>query len=163
MERRNEDHEGRIKGAGMSLPAFSASGELPAGVHQADLGEVLSRFGGGTPARRRCTAVLRHVLELAARTGELDRLVVFGSYVTDKPAPNDVDVVLIMNRGFEPDDAPEECRVLFDHLRAQQELGASVFWVTPANIIGMTLAEFIQGWQLTREKTLRGIVEITDD
>jgi hypothetical protein len=41
------------------------------------------------------------------------------------------------------------------------ELGASVFWVTAANIIGMSVGEFIQGWQLTRDRTLRGIVEIT--
>ena len=144
----------------MPLPEMTARGELPPGVHHASLDEVAERFGGESAERRRCTATLRKIYDLATTTGQLDRLVLFGSYLTDKPSPNDVDLILIMTPGFEPEDAPEGCRILFDPARAQAEVGASVFWITEVNIIGMTPSEFIWGWQLTRENTLRGIVEI---
>jgi hypothetical protein len=35
----------------MPLPAFDEQGDLPVGVHQATLDEVLTRFGHGTPQR----------------------------------------------------------------------------------------------------------------
>lgn len=145
----------------MPLPALNSNGELPAGVHGGGLEEVFARFGTGSAARRRVTGILQHIYELATRTNQLERFIIFGSYVTNKHAPNDVDVILIMEPNFDPEDAPGECVVLFDHARAQNELGASVFWVTDENIIGMTVDEFIRGWQLTRDNTLRGIVEIT--
>jgi len=38
---------------------------------------------------------------VAAATGHLARFVVFGSFVTDKAAANDVDVFLIMDDAFD--------------------------------------------------------------
>jgi hypothetical protein len=51
-------------------------------------------------------------------------------------------------------------RDLFDHSRATVEFGASVFWVRPAAILIGTLDEFICHWQIKRDKTRRGIVEV---
>jgi hypothetical protein len=62
-------------------------------------------------------------------TGHLDRLVVFGSYVSDVAEPNDVDVVLVMRDDFATKRCPSDSLVLFDHRRADDELGASVFRV----------------------------------
>jgi hypothetical protein len=36
----------------------------------------------------------------AKATGKLERFVIFGSYITDKVEPNDVDVVLVMADDF---------------------------------------------------------------
>ena len=84
----------------MPLPAFDSRGDLPVGVHQATLAEVIERFGHGTPQREIVTARLIRIYELARRTGKLLRFVIFGSYVTTKPEPNDVDIILVMADDF---------------------------------------------------------------
>ena len=78
----------------MSLPEFNEYGDLPAGVYQAGWDEVIERFGWGSWQRLRCTRNLGHLRGLAMRTGHLSRFVIFGSYVTAKPDPNDVDVIV---------------------------------------------------------------------
>jgi len=60
-------------------------------------------------------------------------MIVFGSFVTAKAEPKDVDVVLVMRDDFDLPACPPECAVLFDHRRADDELGASDFWVRSAN------------------------------
>src|SRR5206468_9439117 len=84
----------------MPLPEFDSHGDLPIGVHRASLDEVLARFGHGTPQRQLVTARLLHVHELASGTGKLERFIIFGSYVTAKPDPNDVDIILVMRDDF---------------------------------------------------------------
>jgi hypothetical protein len=49
---------------------------------------------------------LRWLIELAQRAGVL-RIVVNGSFVTDKLEPNDVDCVLLIGPGFPQDHAAE--------------------------------------------------------
>jgi hypothetical protein len=97
------------------LPDFNELGELPVGIHRATLAEVTGRFGHGGARRQEVTDRLRRIHERAWGTGALARFVVFGSYVTAKEAPNDVDVVLVMADGFDPATRDEETRALFDH------------------------------------------------
>jgi hypothetical protein len=144
----------------MALPDFNANGDLPPGIHRATIDEVVARFGGPGYARQQCTRNLRHILELAQRTGNLERLIIFGSYVSDKLAPNDVDVILVMNESFHPDEAPIEAVGLFIHSIAQTRFGASVFWIKPTMAIGEPLDDFIAHWQFKRDDSLRGIVEV---
>jgi hypothetical protein len=59
-------------------------------------------------------------------------MMLFGSYVTDKMEPNDVDVVIVMRDDFRAELVVGEELALFDHQRAAAELGASIFWVRPA-------------------------------
>lgn len=145
----------------MALPEFNEFGELPAGIYPATLGEVLARFGTGSVRRSDVTARLRRIYELARLTGMLERLIVFGSYVTDKESPNDVDIVLVMRDGFRLSQCPPEALPLFFHDRAADEIGASVFWVRPAMLIGgETPDQFLGKWQITRDGRFRGIVEV---
>jgi hypothetical protein len=99
-------------------------------------------------------------VELAQRTGKLERLIIFGSYVSDTVAPNDVDVILVMNDSFHPDEAPIEAAGLFIHSIAQTRFGASLFWIKPTMAIGEPLDDFIAHWQRKRDDSLRGIVEV---
>jgi Family of unknown function (DUF6932) len=85
----------------MPLPEFDEQGDLPVGVHQATLDEVLTRFGYGTPPRQLVMAQLVRIYELARATGKLLRFGIFGSYVTAKPAPHDIDIILVMRDDFE--------------------------------------------------------------
>jgi hypothetical protein len=144
----------------MPLPDFNEFGDLPEGNHRASLAEVVARFGSGTAQRAAVTARLQRIYQLAVATRHLDRLVVFGSYVSDGNEPNDVDVILVMRNDFRPEVCPAESSVLFDHTRANDELGASIFWVRPDMLLGEPLEQFLTFWQTKRDGRRRGIVEI---
>ena len=145
----------------MPLPKLNRSGDLPAGVHVASMEEVIARFGAGTPQRQSATARMLKVYDLAEATGALDRFILFGSFVTAKLAPNDVDIVLVMQDHFAVRDCNEETRRLFDHQQAQREFGASVFWIRPSLLLLETTDEFVAHWQIKRDRTRRGIVEVS--
>ena len=85
--------------------------------------------------------------------------VVFGSFVTTKPEPNDVDVFLLMPDSFDADRVTGEARLLFDHAVAQAHFGASVFWLRRLAALGGEEAA-VADWQIKRDGSLRGIVEI---
>ncbi len=144
----------------MPLPDFTECGDLPHGVHPATLDEVVSRFGAGSPQRRTVTGRLQRIFQLAVSTNALDRMIVFGSYVSSKVAPNDVDVVLVMQDNFKLADCDAAVRTLFDHQLAAAEFGASVFWIRPSMLIGETLEQFVSHWQRKRDGQYRGIVEV---
>ncbi len=118
----------------MRLPEFNENGDLPVGVYRATWHDVLERFGRGSQQRMRCTRILSYVHDVAARTGHLSWFVIFGSYVTAKTDPNDVDVILVMDDNFHQDEVPLEMRGLFDHPVAQARYGASVFWIKPLGL-----------------------------
>ena len=144
----------------MPLPGFGPSGDLPPGVHRATLDEVTQRFGVGSEQRVTCTRRLAHIHQLAHRTGHLRRFIVFGSYVTAKPNPKDVDVVLVMDDAFRLEDCPIEARGLFDHALAQARYGASIFWIRPGMLIQESVEDFVAYWQTKRDGSKRGIVEV---
>lgn len=144
----------------MALPELDDAGELPVGVHPAPFTEVLTRFGAGGPQRQEVTARLERVRGCASATGMLARVIIFGSYVTDKAEPNDVDVILVMEDGFDPARFDAETQSLFDHRLAAERWGASVFWLCSGSLFLETMDEFLAHWQIKRDKTKRGIVEV---
>lgn len=88
------------------IPEFNDDGYLPPGLHPATLDEIANRFGQEPELRQAQTESLRWLLDLAKRVG-VQRLVVDGSFVTDKWEPNDVDCVLLPSRDFPRDEAAE--------------------------------------------------------
>jgi predicted nucleotidyltransferase len=146
----------------MPLPDFNSNRELPEGVYQATLNEVMTRFGSGTSQRETVTARLQQIYKLAKNTGKLQRLIIFGSYITAKPEPNDIDIVLIFDNDFDVMACDEETKMLLDHQRATRVFGASVFWTRPSLLFLETLDEFIEGWQTKRDGNRREIVEVKE-
>lgn len=146
----------------MSLPELNAHGDLPVGVHAASIAEAVARFGHPTEIRKRLGARLERIYHVAAETGGLRRFIVFGSFVTNKELPNDVDVFMIMDDRFDMDSVSGEARLLFEHSTAQVRFGASVFWVRRAAALGGEAAA-VEDWQLKRDGTRRGIVEIVSE
>jgi hypothetical protein len=96
------------------IPAINDDGYLPPGVHQATLAEVAERFGQETELRPVQMESLNWLVDVARRAGAL-RLIVNGSFVTDRPEPNDVDCVLLIGPGFPHDPTAE--KELLDGLR----------------------------------------------
>lgn len=81
----------------MGLPPFDQSGNLPRGIHRASLEEIVDRFGHGSPERE---VEIRELMELIAwaKQHSVRRLIINGSFVTEKRDPNDIDVVLLPPR-----------------------------------------------------------------
>ena len=146
----------------MPLPDFIAGGDLPPGVYRASLAETVTRFGAGSDRRKRLALRLERIYRIAAGTGHLARFVVFGSFVTEKREPGDVDVFMVMDDGFDVASLLGEARLLFDHGTAQDHFGCSVFWIRRVAALGGEETA-IKDWQVKRDGTERGIIEITGD
>jgi hypothetical protein len=58
------------------------------------------------------TTTLLEIYQLVKATGKLDRFIIYGSYVTAKPEPNDVDIFLVMTEEFEVDELTGETRII---------------------------------------------------
>ena len=146
----------------MALPELTDSGELPLGVHRASLDETLALFGTGLAQRITVAERLQRIYEVAGSTGHLARFVVYGSFVTDKSQPNDVDVFLVMDDEFDGDQLEGESMLLFDHATADAHFGASVFWVRRPTAFGGEQA-MVEYWQAKRGGGQRGIIEIVGE
>ena len=148
----------------MSLPALLPNGYLPPGVHEATLSEVVERFGTNTPRRQVLASRLQELVGLAQETRNLLRLFIWGSFVTDKLFPRDLDVFLLMQEGFDREFSalsPLQ-RYVFEHESARLLFEADVFWATEA-IGTAVLASWLSVYQLTRDMGQRGIVEVILD
>jgi hypothetical protein len=146
----------------VKIPAFNEEGDLPPGVHRATLSDVLERFGQGSVQRCAVAARLSRLYQLAVSTGHLARFVVFGSFVTAKADPNDVDVILLMEDSFDLAVVAGEATLVFQHLEAEAHFGASVFWTKRSGALGGEQA-MIEYWQVRREGGQRGIIEIVGE
>jgi len=83
----------------MPIPALLENGLLPIGLHLADMNQIAGRFGQSTARRKSLFERLRVFVELAKHCGAL-RMFVNGSFVTAKPEPGDVDVVIWLGNKF---------------------------------------------------------------
>lgn len=141
------------------LPELTDGGELPPGVHIAEWQEFEARFGGSSPRRLWLLGRLRTLLDLASTSGELRRVFIWGSFVTGKPAPKDLDILLIMSDGFEVDRLAAPVQAIFDSTRARLLFESDVFWAR-ASIGGEVLRLWLDTYQTSRDFRKRGIVEL---
>lgn len=121
--------------------------------------ELLQYFGTGNPERERIGQQLKRIFILANSTKQVARFIVFGSFVTAKPVPGDVDLFLLMEDSFDVSQVHGETALVFDSQKAQDVLGASIFWIRKQGIIGSE-QEMLEDWQIKRDNSRRGIVEV---
>jgi hypothetical protein len=110
------------------MPELTGEGELFPGVHLADWQEFQARFGGSSLGRIWLSDRLRALLALAASNGNLRRGLIWGSFVTAKPVPRDLDILLIMGDEFEVDGLAAPSQAVFDSVRAKLMFESDVFW-----------------------------------
>ena len=141
-------------------PEFDSNGDLPVGIHQATLAEIIEHFGQSNFKRRIVSQRLTRIYYLAQSIGQVARFIVYGSFITAKPFPNDVDIFMLMEDTFDLYQFNDEVAVVFDHMACQNYEGASVFWVRKMAAIGGEQAA-VEFWQTKRDDANRGIVEVT--
>lgn len=139
------------------IPAFRSDGYLPAGLHVATLAEVTFRFGSFTARRRRLAIRLRRWFDLARQTQCL-RLLIDGSFVTEKPEPDDIDAVILLPESFQ--------RQVDDGLESAVELEQMLLTRRPEEIFAAEddadWNEWFEFFSRTREADGRrkGLVEV---
>lgn len=91
------------------IPEFNDEGYLPPGIHQATSEEIAARFGREPELRQNQIESLIWLLDLCKRVG-VQRLIINGSFITDKWEPNDIDCVLLPKSDF-PQDVQAEAEL----------------------------------------------------
>jgi hypothetical protein len=140
-------------------PKFNKSGDLPTGIHKASLSDVIEHFGKGSFQRVVLAQRLHRIYDLAVETGQTVRVILFGSFITGKPNPQDLDIFLLMEDTFDVRQVAGETRIIFDHMAAQNYEGASIFWLRRMAALDGEEA-VIEHWQIKRDGKKRGIVEV---
>ena len=146
----------------MELPKFDTKGNLPLGVYLITLQSAMERFGVGSPKRVIVASRLDRIYRLVASTKKLVRFIVFGSFVTQKTEPRDLDLVLIMDDSFHVSQLTGDVGMIFRHAEADAFFGASIFWTTRSGAFGGEQA-MVEYWQLCRDGGKRGILEIVPE
>src|SRR5437899_2724406 len=100
----------------MPIPALNVDGLLPVGIYECTLSEIKARFGvfQGNDQRLRLFAKLESFLAEARAAGLVRSVLVDGSFVTSKPNPNDIDLVVVVLPGhdYTADLLPSQYNVL---------------------------------------------------
>ncbi|NOT59232.1 MAG: hypothetical protein HOP19_03295 [Acidobacteria bacterium] len=82
----------------MPIPNLNEDGLLPEGIHDCTLEEIGAQFGRFVVSERR-VRLFTQLGELVAeeqRAGIAVAVMVDGSFVTDKPEPGDIDLVIVL-------------------------------------------------------------------
>jgi len=131
------------------LPPFDDFGNLPAGIHSCTIEELVSRFGTGSEERETEINELLNFIDAAKKAG-VQRLMVNGSFVTGRLAPNDVDVVILPGP---------------DYPRQSRELeGNELIWPFLQIIVAADDADFeswaVKQFSTDRRRRAKGVVEV---
>ena len=144
----------------MNLPELNLDGYLEPGIYLAQLSEVLERFGTGTPIRERQGNLLHLIVESARKYPTIKRVLLWGSFVSSKPEPGDLDysIVVVLRHHLatiEPED-----RRFFVPFDARIHYGVDAGYLMLHEYPPETYAEFIIFLCHDRRKRPRGIVEV---
>ena len=144
------------------LPEFDEDGDLPAGIHAATLAEIEGRFGRFTVSDRRVRLFvrLRQIAELAWSSGIVERVLVAGSFITAKPEPNDVDLVLLISSEIELDDLTPSQYAMTNRRALRRIVKQSDYDATIVRAGAEDEREAMEFFQETRSGKKVGIVEV---
>ena len=81
----------------MNLPQLNADGYLDPGIYLAPLDEVLEQFGTSSPTRQQQGRLLRLIVESARKYPTIKRVLLWGSFISTKPDPGDLDYSIVVD------------------------------------------------------------------
>lgn len=144
------------------IPKFEKGGNLPKGVHKVTLDEVREIFGASSARRKWLIRNLEKIIDLAKTTGRLERVIVWGSFVSNKELPQDTDLLLIMKEDFVVDKMDLKVKKVFDYVQGRIAFNADIFW-TKSSIGEEMINLWLETYQIPRDFESRGIVEVIID
>lgn len=146
----------------MAIPLLEPSGLLPKGIYKCSLDEVRIRFGSfqGTDARPRLMQALDAFMQELRSAAIIRAIIVDGSFVTSKEAPNDIDLLLVLPTGhdFAADLSPAQYRVV-DRRRVKRVYKLDIFVVEEASADYAALTGLFHRVRLQPE-SVKGILRV---
>ena len=137
------------------IPEFYDGMYLPPGDHPATWPEVVEKFGGGAIRSDFCRRLLR--LLQAAKNCNFREVYLFGSFISAKELPGDVDLMWVYDVGLDFDSLRTECRELLNY-QIMKEREKWDLWCCSDDQDVKT--ELLKGWRTDKspEKKPRGLV-----
>ena len=148
--------------AAMPIPALNHEGVLPVGVFDCTLSEVCEHFGAFRSSDRRVQlfARLEELTEAMRFSGIFESLIVDGSFVTAKAAPNDVDVIAVLRPGHDFErDLPMSEYSLVSRALLRRRFGIDVLVAERESALYRTYVEFFSRVREAPEVT-KGLLRI---
>lgn len=145
----------------MPLPDLRPDGLLPPGLHAATLTEVGTRFGGISDRRQQLFSLLSEIVMAAAVYPSIKRVLVWGSFVTSKREPGDLDYSLIVAQNHIGFRIAEAHRRFLSPLEARQFYGVDRKYLIIADYPLEDYVDQLDFLRWNREGDECGIVEIS--
>lgn len=127
----------------MPLPDLDADGLLPPGIHAAAFAKIQARFGIGSPTRERQAELLRQIVEAAKAYPTIKCVLVWGSFTSSKPEPNDLDYSAAVSVGHPRTIIAPEHRRFIVPVEARQFYGVDKSYLV---IPDYPLAQYTKNW-----------------
>lgn len=146
----------------MAIPRLNDNGLLPEGIHTCQMEELRTRFGCFQSSDRRPRLMQQleaYILEV--RAARLIRAVLInGSFVTGKPAPNDIDLLLALPHGhdFKGDLGPAQYMVV-DSRRVRRVYGLDILVAEEGSAGYAALVRLFSRVRL-QPRLVKGILEL---
>jgi predicted nucleotidyltransferase len=125
----------------------------------ASLDELRIRFGTSTPRRQFLFRQLEIVIDQLLITRSVKQIYLFGSFVSGKASPNDVDLLVVMNAGFSTTQLGGKVLELFQHDVCRIRYQADLFWVT--EVVGNArIEDLLEVFSRDREGRAQSVIEV---
>jgi predicted nucleotidyltransferase len=125
----------------------------------AALDDLRIRFGASTPRRQFLFRQLEIVIDQLRVTGSLKQVYLFGSFVSGKASPNDVDLIVVMKAGFSTTQLGGKVLELFQHDLCRIRYHADLFWVTEA-VGRASIEDLLEVFSRDREGRAQSVIEV---
>ena len=125
----------------------------------ASLDDLRLRFGTSTPRRQFLFRQLDIIIDQLRATRKLKRAFLFGSFVSGKASPNDVDLLVVMNAGFSTTQLGGKVSELFQHDVCRIRYHADLFWVTEA-VGNARIEDLLEVFSRDREGRVQSVIEV---
>src|SRR2546421_5536194 len=120
----------------MPIPEFNEAGWLPEGVFDCTLDEAATRFACFQRSDRRPGLWTRfsEFIQLARRSGIVRAVLLDGSFVGAEPAPNDLDLILVVSADHDfSTELPVAHYNILDQKRVRKRFGLDIVVVKNAS------------------------------
>ncbi len=142
---------------------FNSDGLLPEGIHECSIDQIEESFGRFTTSDRRpmLFSNLKIYWNELRKTNFIDHMIVNGSFVTDKKEPGDIDLIVVIKKGWQINENwnPYDFNLVSaKRIKQIYKLDAMITWVGSKNY-----DIYIEGFrQVTGQPHLRkGIIRLT--
>jgi hypothetical protein len=125
----------------------------------ASVEEIRARFGCGTPRREFLFQQFQAVLHRLRATGHVNQIYLFGSFVTGKEYPNDIDLLVIMSAAFSTASLSGKDLDVFQHDVCRILFNADVFWLTDS-VGADRIEDLLDVFSRNREGQAQPIIEV---